>query len=345
MQPCQVMTGVTPETFTDIVAANVPVVLRGLCAGWPAVVAARQSDRAMADYLKGFATGALVEFMSAAPEVMGEFFYGDTLRTRNFQKGKTTLGAVLDRLLGLAHDPLPPAIYIQSTPVETCLPAFAARNANPLLPASVKPRIWIGNAVRVQTHYDLSDNIAVVVAGRRQFTLFPPDQLPNLYAGPFDNTLAGAPVSLADIEKPDLDRFPRLEAALGAGQSAALEPGDAIFIPYGWWHHVRSLSAFNVLVNYWWNDSPAHLQAPYGALLLAMLMVRDMPERQRAVWKTMFDHFVFCANGDPGAHLAADDLGALAILPPDQHARALEQVVNGFARHIRASAQLGPSSR
>ena len=336
MQPCKTLTGVTHAMFwNDIVTANAPVVLRGLCADWPSVMAGRQSGATAASYLRGFDKGAPVEYLSAAPEVKGEFFYGDTLRTRNFQKGQASLGQVLDRLLAQTM-PQPPALYIQSTPVDAVLPAFAEANINPLLPVSVRPRIWIGNAVRVQTHYDLSDNIAIVVAGQRRFTLFPPDQLPNLYVGPFEQTLAGSPVSLAYIETPDFEKFPKLRNAIAAGQYAELEPGDAIYIPYGWWHHVRSLSAINILVNYWWNEAPRHLQAPYGAMLLAMLMVRDMPDRQRDVWKGLFDHFVFGANGDPGAHLDRVDLGAMASLTADHHAQALETVIRGLQRHARS---------
>jgi len=336
MQTCRSLTGVTPEIFRrEVVPATMPVVLRGLCAGWPAVKAAQISDHAFTGYLTGLDNGAPLEFMQAAPEVRGAFFYGDTLRSRNFHKGQTTLKAALKQLAGLAQEPIPSALYIQSTPADACLPAFAANNANPLLPATVRPRVWIGNAVRVQTHYDLSDNIAVVVAGRRHFTLFPPDQLPNLYVGPFENTLAGSPVSLADIETPDFDRFPRLREALTVGQFAELEPGDAIYIPYGWWHHVRSLSPLNMLVNYWWNEAPPHLQSPYGAMLTAMLMIRDMPPRQRDVWRGMFDHFVFGAHGDPGAHLDKADLGAMAVLPPDQHVGALERVITGLMRYVQ----------
>ncbi|MCR6659954.1 MAG: cupin-like domain-containing protein [Asticcacaulis sp.] len=335
MQPCKSLTGVTHETFwNDIVPANEPVVLRGLCGDWPSVTAGGRSDQAMVDYMRHFDSGAAVEYLSAAPDVKGEFFYGDSLRTRNFRKGQASLAEVLNRLLAETQAP-PPALYSQSTPVDAILPGFPEQNLNPLLPALTRPRIWIGNAVRVQTHYDLSDNIAVVVAGKRRFTLLPPDQLPNLYIGPFEQTLAGSPVSLADIERPDFQRFPKLRDALAAGYIAELEPGDAIYIPYGWWHHVRSLSTLNVLVNYWWNEAPSHLQAPYGALLHAMLLVRDMPVRQRAVWKTMFNHFVFCENGDPGAHIGLNDQGVMAKLTPAQHSRALEQLVLGLERQRR----------
>ncbi len=58
-------------------------------------------------------------------------------------------------------------------------------------------RVWLCNRSEVATHFDLSDNIAVVALGRRRFTLFPPTATADLYVGPFNNTLpAGQPVSM-----------------------------------------------------------------------------------------------------------------------------------------------------
>ena len=138
----------------------------------------------------------------------------------------------------------------------------------PLLDERVEPRMWIGNAVKVNTHFDLAYNIACVVGGRRRFTLFPPEQIENLYLAPLDFTPSGAPVSLVQFTNPDYGRFPRYAEALRHAVQAELEPGDALFIPFGWWHHVESLTPFNVLVNYWWNGAP-DFGAPHGALLHA----------------------------------------------------------------------------
>ena len=160
----------------------------------------------------------------------------------------------------------------------------------------------------MQTHFDLSSNIACVVGGRRRFTLFPPDQLPNLYIGPIEFNISGPPISMVPLEIPDLARFPRFAEALRHSRSAELAPGDAIFIPYGWWHHVESLAPFNVLANYWWNDA-RQAGSPFDCMLHAILALRDLPPDQRAVWRTMFEHYVFTAPDEALAHLPREQRG------------------------------------
>jgi oxalate decarboxylase/phosphoglucose isomerase-like protein (cupin superfamily) len=107
----------------------------------------------------------------------------------------------------------------------------------------------------VATHNDPVENVAVVAAGRRRFTLFPPSAEPDLYMGPHHPTPAGARISMVHVTAPDFDRFPRFAAALEVAQVAELLPGDAIFIPRDWFHHVEAIERFNVLVNYWWDAS------------------------------------------------------------------------------------------
>src|SRR6185295_10671014 len=100
------------------------------------------------------------------------------------------------------------------------------------------------NRTRIAAHHDLPDNLACVVAGRRRFTLFPPEQLNNLYVGPLDFTPAGQPISRVDIDTPDLETYPRFAEALNAARRAELGPGDAVYIPALWWHDVLSLEDF-----------------------------------------------------------------------------------------------------
>jgi hypothetical protein len=81
-----------------------------------------------------------------------------------------------------------------------------------------------------------------------------------------------------------------------------------------WWHHIESLDAFNVLVNYWWRQSPAHMDAPIGALMLALMTVRDLPQEQRAAWENLFRHYVFHAGDETTAHIPERARGSLGAL-------------------------------
>ena len=311
-RPVRVVEAVTPGRFRDeIVAGNEPVLMKGQVAAWPAVREATGSDEAAMRYLRGFDRGRPVETLVGPPEIEGHFFYNERLDGLNFSRRSRTLGSSMERMLGQRGQASPRAIYIQSAPVAELLPGFDQANRLDLLDAGVTPRIWIGNRLTVQTHFDLKENVACCVAGRRRFTLFPPEQTPNLYPGPFELTLAGPPVSMVRLEQPDFDRYPRFREALAQARTADLEAGDALYIPYFWWHHVQALDPFNVLVNYWWNEADPELGSPFDVMLHALLGLRDLPQRQKDAWRTMLDLYVFGRHGDPLAHLPPEAHGTL----------------------------------
>lgn len=307
-----------------------PLVLRGLIRHWPTVVAALESDEALAAYLKRFEQGIPVETLSAGPEVRGRLFYRDDMRGLNFGRSSLRVSAVLDALLRHRGDAQPPAIAVQAVESAAVLTGFEKENRIEVLPSLPEPRLWLGNKVQVAPHIDLNENIACVVAGRRRFTLFPPEQLPNLYVGPFDYSPAGAPVSMVSLEEPDFDLYPRFRSALAAAFTAELEPGDAIYIPYMWWHGVESLAPLNLLANYWWNDARPGAGSPYDVLMHALLVLSRMPAAHRDAWRAMFDNYVFQANGDPLAHLPAHAHGALGGLD----AQAAAQMKAHLARTL-----------
>lgn len=309
--------GVDRSFFREhIRPAGQPAVLRGLAKAWPAVGAALQSEDELVAYLKTFDKGKSVAAIVGEPEIEGRFFYTDDMRGLNFQRGRTGLPPFLDRLLRDRSEQRPFAMAVQSEIISDVLPGFERENRTDLVDESVAPRVWIGNCIRVAPHFDLMENIGVVVAGRRRFTLFPPEQLKNLYAGPFELTPAGTPVSLVDPANPDLDRFPRFTEAMQSAQVAELEPGDAIYIPFHWWHGVDSLASFNLLVNYWWNDRPLDTGNPYDALMYGLYALKTLPPEQRAVWREVFDHYVFCTDGDPAKHLPEHARGVLGEPTP-----------------------------
>jgi hypothetical protein len=305
----------------EIRPAAQPAVLRGVAADWPAVRAARESDEALIDYLRRFRVDRQVSAIVGRPEIKGRFFYTDDLQDLNFTRGFSPLDPFFDRLLRDRGKTEPYAIAVQSEAIPELLPGFDAENAIDLLPPSVVPRAWIGNRIQVAPHYDLMENIGIVVGGRRRFTVFPPEQLPNLYPGPLELTPAGTPVSLVDIHAPDLARVPRYAEAAATAQSATLEPGDAVYLPFHWWHGVDSLEEVNLFVNYWWNDAQPGAGSPYDVLIHGLFALRPLPPDQREVWRMIFDHYVFCSGGDPSAHLPPAVRGVLGPTTPEQLAR------------------------
>jgi hypothetical protein len=300
----------------EIVARNQPAVLRGLIKTWPAVAMAQQSVPALCEYIKSSETGKTAELFLGHPSIRGRFWYSADMQGFNFERKVVTIAAALDTMLAHLQDAEPPAIYLGAAPVQACLPQFGAQNVNPILNASIQPRIWFGNAITVPAHFDISENLACVVAGKRRFTLFPPEQLANMYVGPLDFTMAGQPVSMVRLHDPDYQKYPHFKEALATASYAELQPGDAIYIPYMWWHHIESLAPFNVLVNYWWNSGLAEAGSPFEGLAHAILSVRSLEPEKRAIWQRFFEHYVFEVNGDPVAHLAENDKGILNKMSP-----------------------------
>ena len=309
--------GLSAERFRDeIVPAARPLVMRGLLADWPAVRAGREGPLALAEYLRRHDRGIGVKAKVAPPEARGRFFYDDDLTGFNFRKETMPVSTALDSLLASASEAAPAALAIQSIQARHVLPGFDLDNVMPLLPESAAPRLWLGSAVTVAAHYDPADNIACVVAGQRRFTLFPPEQVGNLYPGPFELTIAGPIVSMVDFDAPDLKLYPGFPEAMKAALVADLDPGDALYIPCMWWHHVRSTAPINMLVNYWW-DAPNNSHGPgIDALLHAMLAIKGLPEPHRAAWRALFAHYIFQDDGPPGAHLPADRRGVQGELTP-----------------------------
>ena len=323
-----VFENVTAQTFQqDIYPLERPAVLKGYVSGWPAVQAAHKSPENAVQYLAARDKHNPISVMYGPQNIDGKFFYSDDLQGLNFTKKPNGLTATLSDIQASPDA----AIYVQSEPIPEILNDFVKENSLGIIHPSIVPRIWIGNRITVQTHFDLSDNIACVVAGRRRFTLFPPSQTKNMYIGPFEKTLAGPPISMVRLDNIDENKFPNFSRALEHAMSAELEAGDALYIPYFWWHHVESLDPFNILVNYWWNDMDPDLGSPFDAMLHALLAFGDMPERQRRTWQYAFDHLVFKENGNVADHLPKMSRGVLGEQNPAQRLHMRKNLVRALA--------------
>lgn len=321
--------GQVPET---ILRGTTPVVLRGLVKDWTIVDIAQKGTKAGLDYLRQHDKGVLVAASKADPEAGGRVFYDANMARPNLKVHRVPLGQVFDRLEELEGSKKPPLVYVGSTTMDVALPNFEAENPTPLNRSDALKSIWIGNKSRIAAHYDLPDNVACVALGRRRFTLFPPEQLGNLYVGPLDNTPAGQSISMVDLHNPDYERFPKFKDAEKAALSADMEPGDGIYIPSMWWHHVEAKDEINMLVNYWWRRTGDLMGPPLNALIHAMMEIRDLPEHEKAIWKQHFDHYVFEYDQEDVEHIPVSARGVLGPIDKTQASRMREFLINRLSR-------------
>lgn len=314
------------------VARGKPLVIRGLVRDWPIVKLALQSDTAFAQRLAELDSGADVTTLLIAPEAEGLIGYTPDFSGFNYQHFKVPLTLGLQRLANYSQREHAPGLVIQSVPLHECLPGLLGDHKLPFLDPGIEPRLWLGNRAVTPTHFDSQQNIACVVCGTRRFTLFPPEQLPNLYVGPLDYAPTGAAISLARLDRPDDPRYPRLKHALATARAADLNEGDAIYIPPLWWHHVESLEQLNALVNYWWNplDVPGYVSGhARAALYHCLLAFRALPADQRAAWRNLLDYYVF-ADADPAAHIPEPRRGVLGEFT----AEVVEQLKQGARQNL-----------
>ena len=312
--------GVSREGFErDIVPKGEPAVLRGLVRDWPIVRAAQHGDEQLAEFLCTAATDEQFESWFGSPEIDGRFGYNPDLSGFNHDRRLATVEQLLELLLRQKGHRRPYSMYAGGIPVRRYLPGLLATIPMPLLDLNKTTLIslWLGNRTRTAAHWDLPQNLACVVGGRRRFTLFPTEQLPNLYVGPLDFTLAGQPISLVDLDEPDLTEHPRFALALDAAQQAELGPGDAIYVPSLWWHAVASIEEVGAMINFWWRDAEPPLLTPLNALYHAAITMKGLPPAELARWRIMFDHYIFGDDGDPAAHLPEQARGVLGKRTPE----------------------------
>lgn len=319
--PIKVWENVTADIFQqEIMPLSQPAILKGLVADWPIVTAAKQGSKPLFDYLTKEYIGGDVPYVHVPHKEKGVFFYDDSMERFNFTRKQGPLTDFFDQVLANSQKAEPDSVALQSAPVHQYFPDFNQQNPLNLFHEPVQPRFWLGNQSVVKAHHDNAENIACLVSGKRRFTLFPPEQIDNLYLGPIDFTPAGAAVSIPDVNNPDLTRFPKFAQALEVAVVGELEPGDAIYIPSLWWHQVESLGKVNMLVNYWQGGSIANPSALSALDLLAMgmLTVRELPQAQKDAWRAFFDYYIFSEQTEKHDHIPESKKGLLAPLNSTQ---------------------------
>lgn len=319
------------EFHNEVLPRGKPLVIRGLVNDWPIVKAGKVGPTEFCDYLKRFDVGHAFHTVFGPPSINGRIFYNTDMSALNCRMGQEKLSTSLDYLLAHKDDQQASTLAIQSIVVSDYLPGMQFENRLNLLPESIGQRIWIGGKTTVAAHFDPSENIACCLTGRRKFTLFPPSQIANLYIGPFEFTPSGATISLVDFDNPDYEKYPNFKIAEENSFQTELAAGDAIYIPYLWWHHVVSLEGVNALMNYWWGGSDEKYGDPRSALLMSMVAIRNMPNTHKSAWKEIFNHYIF-SQQDTSSHIPKARRGILGDLTPDLMRTLRQAIVRALSR-------------
>lgn len=147
--------------------------------------------------------------------------------------------------------------YLAQTPLEGALQGLEEDiEIDPWLPQSIRcdKKLWMSSGERITPlHFDREHNLFIQLKGHKRFTLFSPQQHLLLYPHQQRNHF-----SQIDIANPDLQRFPNFVHATPL--VIDLGPGDVLFLPMYWWHHVESYGE-SLAVSCWWQGTAINNEA------------------------------------------------------------------------------------
>lgn len=154
---------------------------------------------------------------------------------------------------GTAEGEGPPIAYLAQYQLFDQIPELLAD----LEPAAVRKLMggeeeylrnaWIGpRGASSPCHVDPYDNVYVQISGRKFFRLYDPEQRPWLYPYPSGTQTNSSQV---DVMRPDLACFPLFAKACPS--DVELDPGDALFIPRGYFHYAQNVT-LSMSSSFWW---------------------------------------------------------------------------------------------
>uniref|UniRef100_A0A8C4R9F7 Hypoxia inducible factor 1 subunit alpha inhibitor n=1 Tax=Eptatretus burgeri TaxID=7764 RepID=A0A8C4R9F7_EPTBU len=110
-------------------------------------------------------------------------------------------------------------------------------------------------------HYDEQQNFFAQVKGHKRCILFPPKQFDCLYPYPIHHPCDRQ--SQVDFDYPDYDNFPEFRKV--SGYETVVGPGDVLYIPMYWWHHIESVmhGGITFSVNFWYKAAPSPKKIEY----------------------------------------------------------------------------------
>jgi hypothetical protein len=323
-----------------------PVLLKGAIDDYPLLrrVAARKTDAEKLSELSGIFGDRSIEF-TVMPSAGGRALLSadpDSGRA-NFSMsslGKVPFDLFRQHVLAYREGRSPDVPYMQMHPIVEW-PAFDELCPTHFAPATdvALKSTWIGPGDHiVNLHYDWYRNFIYMIEGEKRFTLFPPTCLSLLYPAPIERFLNGSMTSLARLLELDLTRYPRLAQALTHAQVATLAPGDVLYVPAMWWHHVESFD-MNMTVNTWLYEIPTSDFKELRARFLEGLAVYSgLPPRAVSLFRDMYRAYAFRVPYEPDV---TGEVGAHELLEPP----ALERAVEHLAATMALCSKLPPHWR
>ncbi|KAF8076394.1 cupin-like domain-containing protein [Lyophyllum atratum] len=148
--------------------------------------------------------------------------------------------------------------------------------------------LWIGDSRSITNiHSDPYENIYTVVRGAKHFTLLPPTEGWCLNERKYPHaTYARCPSTsrLILVPSTDMDEVrwssvaePHVQGALPPDAHPihiTLGPGDTLYLPAGWWHHVRQSGGTTIALN-WWYDT--EMRGMSWVVLSFLRGIEDVP--------------------------------------------------------------------
>lgn len=159
--------------------------------------------------------------------------------------------------------------------------------------------LWMSvNGSRSSTHYDPYHNLLCPIAGERKVTLWPPSSTSQLY--PLALSGEASNHSAVDFTAPDYVRFPLYREAEKKSLQVTISPGDALFIPEGWWHQVDA-SDVALAINIWWASVTSvsfgsHMDSYFARRIISSLVDAEKKHMLENIAPYPFHRLVSCPN-------------------------------------------------
>ena len=177
-------------------------------------------------------------------------------------------------------------------------------------------------------HYDEQQNLFAQLHGTKRCVLFSPADYRCLYPFPVHHPCDRQ--SQVDLYAPDVARFPRFREAVPL--EAVLSPGDVLYIPQYWWHHIENLSHACVSLNFWYKDTarPQKITLP-------------LTVSQHLAMRRNIEKFVASEVGARRAHAVMPRLdAATAAGDDDVEIKGLRDKVATLLGHVMDREAVGP---